>query len=122
MNIKINNKNYVVPQLSFKHMTQMEDMGFSVMEMLGKRQLFSIATAFAGIVVGCDREEAEDLIEQHVLGGGDIIPIYETFHKAVDQSVFFKKLLDQAEKEQTGKKTGSKTINENRPPLEMREE
>lgn len=104
MNIKINNKNYTVPQLGFKHMTQMEDMGFSVMEMLSKRQMFSIATAFTGVVVGCDRVAAENLIEQHVFGGGDIIPIYETFQKAVEQSDFFKKLLDQAEEKNTGKK------------------
>ena len=105
MNIKINNKNYTVPQLGFRHMTQMEDMGFSVMEMLGKKQLFSIATAFTGIIAGCDREAAEELIEQHILGGGDIIPIYETFQKAVDESVFFRKFLEQAEKRQNGKNT-----------------
>ncbi len=113
MNIKINNKNYTVPQLGFRHMTQMEDMGFSVMEMLGRKQLFSIATAFAGIVVGCDRETAEELIQQHVLGGGDIIPIYEAFQMAVDQSVFFKKLLEQAE---------NKTVRKDQTPSDLEEE
>ena len=83
------------------------------MEMLGRKQLFSIATAFAGIVVGCDRETAEELIQQHVLGGGDIIPIYEAFQMAVDQSVFFKKLLEQAE---------NKTVRKDQTPSDLEEE
>ena len=109
MNIKINNKNYTVPQLGFRHMTQMEDMGFSVMEMLSKKQIFSIATAFTGVIVECDRITAEELIEQHVFGGGDIVPIYEVFQKAVEQSDFFKKLLGQAEKKTVGRKQAKKT-------------
>lgn len=112
MNIKINNKNYTVPQLGFKHMTQMEDMGFSVIEMLGRKQMFSIATAFTGVVVGCDRATAEELLEQHIFGGGSIAPIYETFQKAVDQSAFFKKFLEEAEEKTTGKKKAKKETEE----------
>lgn len=93
MNIKINNKNYTVPQLGFGHMTQMEDMGFSILDLFQKKKAFSMATAFVGVVANCDREEAEGLIEQHVLGGGDINEIYEAFQKAIEQSGFFKKLL-----------------------------
>lgn len=97
MNIKINNKNYVVPQLGFKHMTQMEDMGFSLFNMLQKEKVFSMATAFVGVVVDCSREEAEHLLEQHIYGGGDLMPIYETFKNAMNESDFFKKLLEQEE-------------------------
>ena len=50
MNIRINSKNYVVPQLGFKHMTKMEDMGFSVPDLFQKQKVFSIATAFVGVV------------------------------------------------------------------------
>lgn len=101
MNIKINNKNYAVPQLGFSHMTQMEDMGFSILDLFQKKKAFSMATAFVGVVADCDREGAESLIEQHVLGGGDIKEIYEAFQKAIEQSGFFKKLL---EAEETGEK------------------
>lgn len=98
MNVKINNKNYPVPQMGFKHMMKMEDMGFSIFNMFEKKQLFSIATAFTGIVAECEREEAERLIEQHVLGGGDITQIYEAFNEAISESNFFRKLLNQEEK------------------------
>lgn len=97
MNVKINNKNYVVPQLGFKHMTQMEDMGFSILDLFQKKKVFSMATAFVGVVAECDREKAEYLIEQHVLGGGNIEDIYKAFSEAVEQSGFFKKLLNQEE-------------------------
>lgn len=104
MNIKINSKNYVVPQLGFKHMTQMEDMGFSVPNLFQKQKVFSIATAFVGVVAECERDEAENLIEQHILGGGKIEEIYKAFNEAVEQSGFFKKLLDQNEEKPEAKK------------------
>ncbi|POP34784.1 hypothetical protein C3B58_01220 [Lactonifactor longoviformis] len=93
MNIKINQKNYSVAELSFKDMVHMEDMGFSVIEMFQKAKVFSLAVAFVGVCANCSREEAEHLCEQHVLGGGKIEDIYEAFNKAVEDSGFFKKLL-----------------------------
>lgn len=112
MNIKINNKNYTVPQLGFKHMTKMEDMGFSFFDMFQKKKIFSMATAFVGIVVDCERDEAEQLVEQHVYGGGDLKNICNTFNEAIDESDFFKKLLEQEEKKQTGKKAPKKAATE----------
>lgn len=100
MNVKINNKNYQVPQLGFKHMTKMEDMGFSLLDLFQKQKLFSMATAFVGVAADCSREEAENLIEQHIIGGGKIEEIYEAFNNAIEQSGFFKKLLKIEEKEQ----------------------
>lgn len=97
-NIKINQKNYPIPQLGFKHMTKMEDEGFSIFDLFQKQKLFSMATAFVCVVADCDRGESENLIEQHVLGGGDVADIYSAFNKAVDESGFFKKLLEGEEK------------------------
>ncbi len=104
MNIRINSKNYVVPQLGFKHMTKMEDMGFSVPDLFQKQKIFSIATAFVGVVADCGRDDAENLIEQHIFGGGKIEDIYKAFNEAVEQSGFFKKLLGQEEEKETAKK------------------
>ena len=47
-------------------------------------------------VLGC---KAEDLLEQHVLGGGDIRNIVNAFGKAINESDFFKKMLGQTEKQ-----------------------
>ena len=104
MNVTINNKSYTVPQLGFKDMVHMEDMGFSVLDLFQKQKIFSMATAFVGVVANCDREESERLIEQHVLGGGNFESIYESFTKAVDESGFFKKLLGGEEENPSAKK------------------
>nr|WP_308625949.1 hypothetical protein [uncultured Eisenbergiella sp.] len=99
MSIKINNKEYEVPQLGFKDMVAMEDMGFSIIDLFQNQKVFSVATAFVGICAGCKREEAERLIEQHIMGGGSLDSIYESFTLAVDRSGFFKKLLGREQKE-----------------------
>ena len=106
--VKINNKKYDVPDLTFKHLAIMEEQGFSILEAFRKKQIFLLAMGFVCAVTGEDREEAERLLEQHVLGGGDILDIYLAFGEAVDRSAFFKKMLGLGEEEQKKTKT-SKT-------------
>lgn len=91
--LKINGKNYEVPELTFRHLTQMEEQGFSLLTAFQKREVFLIAMGFVCVVTGEDRDEAERLIEQHVLGGGSLEEIYSAFNAAVDRSGFFKKFL-----------------------------
>lgn len=102
--IKINQKNYEVPELVFAHMTQMEDMGFNVIELFRTNKIFSLATAFTGVVTGLDREDTEELLQQHILGGGNFEDIYKAFTDAMNKSAFFKKLLN-IEEEKPEKKT-----------------
>lgn len=106
--VKINNKKYDVPELTFKHLAVMEEQGFSVLDAFRKRQIFLLAMGFTCVVTGEDRDEAERLLEQHVLGGGDIADIYVAFGEAVDRSAFFKKMLGLDQEEQTPKKTAKK--------------
>lgn len=97
--VKINNKKYEVKELGFGDMVHMEEMGFSVIESFKKKQFFSLATAFTGIAANCDKEEAEHLCEQHILGGGNLADIVTAFNAAVEESGFFKKLLGREQKE-----------------------
>lgn len=107
-NVKINQKNYVVPILNFSDMVVMEDMGFSVIELFQKQKIFSLATAFVGVVAKCTRPESEELCQQHVMGGGDIADIYDAFIEAANESAFFKKLLGKPEKNAPTKKASTK--------------
>lgn len=106
--VKINNKKYDVPELTFRHFTEMEEQGFSVIDAFRKQQIFLLAMGYVCVVTGEDRDEAERLIEQHVLGGGDIGDIYASFAEAVDRSAFFKKMLGLDEKQTSEKKTAKK--------------
>lgn len=99
--VKINNKSYDVPELTFKHLPLMEKCGLSLFDMVSGKYIFTTAEVFTAIVVGCDTDYADHLLEQHILGGGDIAPIFEAFMTAIDESSFFKALL---EKEKTEKK------------------
>lgn len=97
--VKINQKTYEVPELTFRHSKIMEQMGVPIEGMMSRNYLFSIVAAFTSIVANCDAEYADFLIEQHILGGGDVFDIYKAYVTAVTTSGFFKKLLhlDKAE-------------------------
>ena len=93
--VKINQKNYTVPELTFRHLPLMEKSGLSVLDMASGKYIFTTVEVFTAIVVGCDTDYADHLLEQHILGGGDIQPIFEAFTKAVNESGFFAKLLEE---------------------------
>ena len=108
--VKINNKKYEVPDLTFRHLAMMEEQGFSVLDAFRKKQIFLLAMGFVCAVTGEDRDEAERLLEQHVLGGGDIADIYLAFGEAVDRSAFFRKMLGLGEEEQKKTSKTQKTV------------
>lgn len=93
--VKINQKKYEVPELTFKHLPQMEKCGLSIMDMASGKYIFTTAEVFTAIVVGCDTDYADHLLEQHILGGGDIASIFDAFMEAMNNSGFFKKLLEE---------------------------
>ena len=104
--VKINNKKYKVPELKFEHYTKIEEQGFSIIDAFKKEQIFLIAMGFVCAVTGCDREESEKLIQQHILGGGNIMDIVRAFSNAVSESDFFTEALGlKKEKKQTEEKT-----------------
>lgn len=110
MNVKINGKNYTVPQMGFQEMAAMENIAeTSIITVFQKQQVFVLAEAFVGVVAGCDKAEAGRLCEQHILGGGKLDEIYAAFVEAVNESGFFRKLLGM----ENGRKTnveGSQTV------------
>ena len=103
--VKINNKTYEVPELTFTHSKQFEKYGVPLMRMFDLNLLFTIVSAFIAVVVGCDIDTADYLAEQHILGGGNIEDIYEAYTKAMSESLFFKTLLENQEKKTKAKKT-----------------
>lgn len=112
MQVKINQKKYDVPELKFEHFVKMEEQGFSVTEAFRKDQLFLLAMGFTCVVVDCDREYAEHLIQQHVLGGGNIKDIVNAFSEAIFESAFFRKMLG-IEEEKKPAENVKETIAEN---------
>ena len=113
MNVKINNKTYEVPQLGFNEMAKMEQItDCSIITVFQKQQIFTLSEAFVGCVVGCGKEEAGRLCEQHIMGGGKLEDIYKAFDDAVNESGFFKKLLGAEEEKKTKKSSNSQKMEE----------
>lgn len=97
--VKINQKKYEVPELTFKHLPIMEKCGLSIMDLVSGNYIFTTAQVFTVIVVGCNTDYADHLLEQHIMGGGDIGSIVTAFIEAVHNSGFFAKLLEQEKSE-----------------------
>lgn len=95
--VKINNKNYEVPELTFAHSKRLEQFGVPLRRLIDPDLMFTIVSAFVAVVVGTIPEEADYLIEQHILGGGTIEDIYGAYIQAITESHFFKKLLENQE-------------------------
>jgi hypothetical protein len=103
--VTINKQKYEVPELNFRHSKQLELCGVPLYRMNDISLMFTIVSAFVSVVVGCDPEYADYLVEQHILGGGNIEDIYKAYIQAIADSHFFKKLLENQEQKKTVKKT-----------------
>ena len=93
MKVKINNKTYTVAELKIEDYLKMEEQGISILEAFQKRQTMLVAMAFTCVVTGLERDDAAELLNQHVLGGGNILDIVAAFNKAISESDFFKRML-----------------------------
>lgn len=114
--VVINNKKYEVPELNFRHSKQLEQYGVPLYRMNDISLMFTIVSAFVAVVVGCDPDYADYLVEQHILGGGNIEDIYKAYIQAITESRFFKKLLENQEKQE--KKPVKKITKETTTPTE----
>jgi len=101
--VKINNKTYEVPELNFAHSKKLEQYGVPLLHLIDTDKILTIVSAFVAIVVGVTPEEADFLIEQHILGGGSIEDIYKAYVDAVSESRFLKRLIENQKKNVTKK-------------------
>ena len=108
--VKINNKNYDVPELNFAHSRRMEQMGLPVEGLIDRKYIFTAVSAFTAVVANCDAEQADYVVEQHIMGGGTLEDIYKAYAEAVQSSGFFKKLLGLDKEEKKPRNTKKDTL------------
>lgn len=108
--VVINQKTYTVPQFTFGEIRQLEEYGCPIMNLAdAQNHLFGTLAAFVAVTAGVDMKEADRLLTQHVMGGGDISEPFVTFVNALQDSAFFMKMVEMADqKTQTTKKTAKK--------------
>ena len=66
--MKINDREYTIPELNFNAMCELEDLGASFSEM--DKKVLSTVRAFLALAMGGDAEKAGKEIEAHIASGG----------------------------------------------------
>ncbi len=115
MKVKINKKTYEVQELSIGAYAHIEEQGFSIITAFHKQQSMLLAIGLVCGILGCDRAEAEHVIEQHILGGGTIFELSNAFMELAYESDFFRKMVgmptkaEEKEQEKKAKSSQKKT-------------
>lgn len=84
----LNGKTYHPSELEFKDIRRMEkefDVSFANME----NKTFSSITAFVAMSANVSEEVASQMIQEHVVSGGDFNDIVKAFGDAMKESRFF---------------------------------
>lgn len=109
--ISINGKMYKMPGWNFGDVRKLEASGFSIRELQNpEKNIFTAATAFVAVVANVSVEEADKLIEDHILSGGDIRDMLNDFYTSLSESSFFVAWT------KTLSKTQSKGVNQDEAP------
>ncbi len=91
--MKINNKEYQIPELNFNAMCKLEEMGVNFMDMENKT--LSTVRGFLALAMDGDLEMAGNELEQHLVAGGNVEDVVAEIGKAVEASGFFLALKSQ---------------------------
>lgn len=101
--MKINGVNYGIPTIGFKAVKQLSLYGVSLFDLDYRRDLLTIISAFAGLSTGLSEDDVDELIEQHLLGGGTMEGWLAEIIKAVENSPFLQSMSKKATKKSPNK-------------------
>ncbi len=88
--MKINNREYRIPELNFNAMCVLEELGASFSQM--DKKVLSTVRAFLALAMGGDVEKAGKEMEAHIASGGSFDEIMADISRAVEESGFFRAL------------------------------
>ena len=99
--VVINNKTYKVPEFTFGVMRRLEENGFPVMKIADiDNNSFTALHAFTMVVCDVDSDEADRLLQQHLLGGHDFSNIMKALSSSITESDFFIEMMKRMKKEE----------------------
>ena len=93
----INNKRYIAKELTFGAVRHLESNGITLGDMGSKP--FSLASGYLSFCAGISMNAADEEIEKHVINGGNLDEIFESFTEAMNESRFFQALNKKKEEE-----------------------
>ena len=96
MKIKICEKDYIVPELTFEHAEMLErESGVGLYDIVFGKYTTMAARIFVQIVTGLEADDAKNVLNEHIKAGGykALGKIVDAFVEAVFDSDFFCALL-----------------------------
>jgi len=97
MTFKINNVVYKSVEIDYNAVCFFEDNGLEFNDVRKKGNSFM--RAYFALCAGISIDDAGDLIQQHIINGGDVKGLVDAFAKEIDKSDFFQALIKGKKKE-----------------------
>lgn len=86
--ITINSKEYKIPEINFKAICEIEDLGVD----FSKVSSLKFISGLLAYTIGCDMDTAMNEIEEHIKNGGSLDSL-NVLVEAVYQSSFFQQMM-----------------------------
>lgn len=99
MTFKVNGVTYKSVEVDFNAVCFFEDNGLDFSDVRKKGNSFM--RAYFALCAGISIEDAGKLIQEHIINGGDVKPILDSFIKEIDKSDFFQALIKSKKKDAT---------------------
>lgn len=94
----INGKKVKIPELDFGFATFLEENGTPISSSALRKKPLRFARNCVAYALRIEGEDADTLLNQHVLGGGTFDKLYEEITEAINESGFLKKMAENQEK------------------------
>lgn len=90
--MKINGKEYKIPEITFNVVCDLEDLGISLAEF--QKKPIGAIRGFVALAMKGDLEQAGKELEQHIINGGNFEEITKEVGDAIQESDFFRSLQE----------------------------
>ena len=110
MKFTVNGTEYEGVKYNFNTHCTLSEMGVNPLEVRKKPE--SVARAYFAVSSGLTVDEAGEEIEQHIINGGDLSGIIVAMLKEMEQSDFFRSIIQKTKDEDKPKRGRKKEITE----------
>lgn len=89
--VKINGKDYKVPEVTFDTICKLEECGISLIELSENKRpkIALLSRAFVAWIMDIEPEQASAVINDHIKNGGNIVEILDAVYAAIADAGFF---------------------------------
>ena len=89
--VKINGKDYKVPEVTFDTICKLEECGISLIELSENKRpkIALLSRAFVAWIMDIEPEQASAVINDHIKSGGNIVEILDAVYSAIADAGFF---------------------------------